>query len=68
MRRIVAGLITLLLSVSGALAQASPPVEGAPPNTPGAADGAGNDAWWLIVLVVVAALAIWYFARNRNRT
>jgi hypothetical protein len=67
MRRIVAGLITLLLSVSGALAQASPPVEGAPPNTPGAADGAGN-TWWLIVLAVVAVLATWYFARNRNRT
>jgi hypothetical protein len=67
MRRIVAGLMTLLLSASAALAQASPPVEGSPPNTPGAADGAGN-AWWLIVLAVVAVLAIWYFARNRNRT
>jgi hypothetical protein len=40
MRRIVAGLVTPLLS--GALAQASAPVEGSPPNTPGAADGAGN--------------------------
>jgi hypothetical protein len=67
MRRIVAGMMALPLSASAALAQASPPVEGSPPNTPGAADGAGN-AWWLIVLVVVAALAIWYFARNRNRT
>ena len=67
MRRIVVSLITLLLSASAALAQASPPVEGAPPNTPGATDGAGN-AWWLIVPAVVAALAIWYFARNRNRT
>jgi FtsH-binding integral membrane protein len=65
MRRIVLSLIALLLSASAALAQASAPVEGSPPNTPGAADGAGN-AWWLIVLVV-AALAIWYFARNRNR-
>jgi hypothetical protein len=65
MRRIVAGLVTLLLSASAALAQASAPVEGSPPNTPGAADRAGN-AWWLIVLVA-AALAIWYFARNRNR-
>ncbi|WP_404290205.1 hypothetical protein ACD578_01380 [Microvirga sp. RSM25] len=34
MRRIVAGLMTLLLSTSAALAQASPPVEGAPPTRP----------------------------------
>jgi|UPI0004B427EE hypothetical protein len=67
MRRIVASLITLLLSASVALAQASPPVEGAPANTPGVTDDTGS-VWWLIVVVVVAVVALWYFARTRNRT
>jgi LPXTG-motif cell wall-anchored protein len=67
MRRIIVGMVTMLLSASVALAQASPPVEGAPANTPGATDDTGS-AWWLIVVVVVAIAAIWFFARRRNRT
>jgi len=66
MHMILAGIAMPVLTASAALAQATPPVEGAPANTPGAADGIGS-YWWLIVLVVVAALAIWYFTRNRNR-
>ncbi|MBQ0823703.1 hypothetical protein HPT29_019710 [Microvirga terrae] len=66
MNRIIAGLVTLFFSATAALAQASPPVEGAPANTPGAAEGTGS-SWWLIVVVVVAIIAIWFVARRRNR-
>jgi hypothetical protein len=66
MHRIVAGLITLFLSAPAAMAQATPPVEGAPANTPGSSHGAGS-AWWLLALIVVAALVVWYIARYRNR-
>jgi hypothetical protein len=66
MMRLFAGPTALLTSVSVALAQ-TPPVEGAPANTPDNTSGIGS-YWWLIVLVVLAALAIWYFARNRSRT
>lgn len=66
MRRIFAGLVTLFLSASAVMAQANPPVEGAPANTPGASHGV-ESAWWLIALIVVVALIVWYIARNRNR-
>jgi hypothetical protein len=58
---------TVLLSASTALAQAMPPVEGAPANTPNTTSGIGS-YWWLFVIIVLAALAIWYFATSRNRT
>jgi len=67
MPTIVASLATLLLSASAALAQAAPPVEGSPANTPDNTGGIG-DYGWLIVIAVLAVLAIWYFTRNRNRT
>ena len=67
MHRIVASFASLLISASAVWAQATPPVEGAPANTPDTTGGIG-DYWWLIVLVVLAVLAIWYFARNQNRT
>ena len=67
MNTIIASLAPLLISASAALAQAAPPVEGAPANTPDTTGGIG-DYWWLIVIVVLAVLAIWYFASNRSRT
>jgi hypothetical protein len=52
----------VFLAASGALAQTT-----APSPAP-AATGDFGDYWWLIVLVLVIAVAAWYFMRGRTRT
>src|SRR5215210_3199170 len=62
----------LVLAVSSALAQTTPP--GTAPGTattPGAGAGAGTggglaDWWWIILVLLVVAAAIWYFMRRRG--
>ena len=66
MRAILTSVTTLLLLSSAALAQ-TPPVQGAPANTPDNTGDMGS-TWWLVAIAVLAVLAVWYFARNRNRT
>ncbi len=50
-----------------AQAQTTPAPGTAPatPSAPGATGGVG-DYWWLIVLAVLGAAAIWYFQRGRT--
>src|SRR3712207_11685 len=63
MRAILTGLTTLTLATSSALATTTAPTTPAPGATPGAgAPGAGaaggiGDYWWLIIVVVLVALA-----------
>jgi LPXTG-motif cell wall-anchored protein len=66
MRAILTSVTTLPLFSSLALAQ-TPPVQGAPANTPDNTGDIGS-TWWLIAIAVLAVLVVWYFARNRNRT
>ena len=63
MRKVVARLAPLLLSVSTALAQAAPPAEGAP--TGSTADS--GILWWIAILAILAVAAFWYVSRSRNR-
>ena len=58
-----------VLTALPALAQTTPA-----PTTPGtAASGAASSAtgignyWWLILVAIVAAAAIWYFMRGRSK-
>ena len=64
MRATLVGLTALLLSASTALAQTTPAT---PAPAPDAATGGIADYWWIIVVVVLVALAIWYFTRGRAR-
>ena len=64
MRATLVGLTAFLLTASRALAQATAQT---PSPAPDAATGGIGDYWWLIVVVVLAALAIWYFTRGRTR-
>jgi uncharacterized protein HemX len=62
------GLVTTLvgpmfLIASYALAQTPAPAPGAP----GAPAGGLADYWWVILLVLIAAGAAWYFMKGRNR-
>jgi LPXTG-motif cell wall-anchored protein len=61
----LAALTTIaFLVASSAWAQTTAPA----PGGAGAASGSGiSDYWWLILIVAVAALAMWYFLR-RNRS
>jgi LPXTG-motif cell wall-anchored protein len=56
--------MTLLLSASRALAQTTTQT---PSPAPDAATGGIADYWWIIVVVMLVALAIWYFTRGRTR-
>jgi LPXTG-motif cell wall-anchored protein len=62
MRATPVSLTALLLTASTALAQTT-----AQTPAPDAATGGIGDYWWLIVVVVLVALAIWYFTRGRTR-
>jgi LPXTG-motif cell wall-anchored protein len=66
MRAILTSVTILTLISSISLAQ-TPPVQGAPANTPDTTGDIGS-TWWLIAIAVLAVLVFWYFARNRNRT
>jgi LPXTG-motif cell wall-anchored protein len=61
MRAILAGLTTSMLAASAALATTSPA-----PGTPAAPTGGIGDYWWLIIVLVLVAVAIWYFMRGRT--
>jgi hypothetical protein len=55
----------IFLSVSSAWAQTPPATPGAPPAGDAAATGGGiADYRWVILLVVIVAVAIWYFSRR----
>jgi LPXTG-motif cell wall-anchored protein len=62
MRTQMASLITMLLSTGAALAQTTAQTPSPAP------DGTGGirDYWWLIIVVVLIAIAVWYFMRNRK--
>jgi LPXTG-motif cell wall-anchored protein len=64
MRAPLVSLTALLLTASTALAQTTAQT---PAPAPDAATGGIGDYWWLIVVVVLVALAIWYFTRGRTR-
>jgi LPXTG-motif cell wall-anchored protein len=64
MRATLVGLTAFLLTTSTALAQTTAQT---PSPAPDAATGGIGDYWWLIVVAVLAALAIWYFTRGRTR-
>ena len=64
MRATPVSLTALLLTASTALAQTTAQT---PFPAPDAATGGIGDYWWLIVVVVLVALAIWYFTRGRTR-
>ena len=64
MHATLVGLTALLLSAFTALAQTTPQTPSAAPD---AATGGIGDYWWLIVVVVLVALAVWYFTRGRTR-
>ncbi len=56
----------MFLAVSSAWAQTTAP--GGPTGAPEQVGGIG-DYWWIILLVILAIIAIWYFTRSRrNRT
>jgi uncharacterized protein HemX len=58
----------IFLAVSSAWAQTPPAAPGSPPAGDAAAAGSGlADYWWIIVLAIIAAIAIWYFTRSRSR-
>jgi LPXTG-motif cell wall-anchored protein len=63
------GIIPLV--ASSALAQTTAPTAPAPTAPgPGATPATGSiaDWWWVILIVLVAIAAIWYFTKGRNRT
>jgi LPXTG-motif cell wall-anchored protein len=62
----LATLSTLVMLVaSSAWAQTTAPAPGGSTGAPATGSGIG-DYWWLILIVVIAAIALWYFMR-RNR-
>ena len=57
----------LFLAASSAWAQTTP-APGSPAGDAATGGGIG-DYWWVILLILVVAIAIWYFTLNRrNRT
>ena len=64
MRATLVGLMAFVLTASTALAQTTAQT---PSPAPDAATGGLGDYWWLIIVVVLVALAIWYFTRGRTR-
>ncbi|HZH52467.1 MAG TPA: hypothetical protein VEZ16_11375 [Microvirga sp.] len=65
MSRLAALASFLFLAVSAALAQT--PTPGSPPATDPAQTGQTGglaDYWWIILLVIIAIAAIWYFSRR----
>jgi uncharacterized protein HemX len=75
MSKLTSLIAFIFLAVSSAWAQTPAPTTPAPGATPGsppagdaAATGGGiGDYWWLIVLAIIVAVAIWYFTRSRSR-
>jgi uncharacterized protein HemX len=59
----------IFLAVSPAWAQTPAPAPGATPGSPpaGATGGDIMDYWWVILLAVIIAAAVWYFSRVRNQ-
>jgi LPXTG-motif cell wall-anchored protein len=64
MQATLVSLTAFVLTASAALAQTTAQTPSAAPD---AATGGIADYWWLIVVVVLVALAIWYFTRGRTR-
>ena len=64
MHATLVGLTAFVLTASTALAQTTAQT---PSPAPDAATGGIADYWWLIVVVVLVALAIWYYTRGRTR-
>jgi LPXTG-motif cell wall-anchored protein len=64
MHATLVGLTAFVLTASTALAQTTPTT---PSPAPDVATGGIADYWWIIVVVVLVALAIWYFTRGRTR-
>ena len=52
----------IFLTVAPALAQTPAPTTPAPAPT-----GSMADYWWMILLIIAVAGAIWYFMRGRGR-
>lgn len=75
MRKLTSLIAFIFLAVSSAWAQTpapTTPAPGATPGSPPAGDAAATggdigDYWWLIVLAIIVAAAIWYFSRSRGR-
>jgi hypothetical protein len=68
MSHLTALISFIFLAVSSACAQTPAPAPGAPPaGDVGATGGGIMDYWWVILLVVIFAVAVWYFSRGRNR-
>jgi hypothetical protein len=68
MSKLTALIGFIFLAVSSAWAQTPPATPGSPPAGDAAATGGGlADYWWIIVLGIIAAIAIWYFTRSRSR-
>jgi hypothetical protein len=62
MRATTLATLTSLLATSLALAQTTPQTPSPAPE----ATGGFADYWWLTVVVVLIAAAIWYFTRGRG--
>ena len=63
MSKLTALMGFIFLAVSSAWAQTPPATPGSPPAGDTAAGGIA-DYWWLIVLAIIVAVAIWYFMRR----
>jgi hypothetical protein len=70
MRHLTALVASLFFTPWAAWATTSPttptPAPGA--GTPAAGTGGIADYWWIIVLVIIAAVAIWYFMSRKRTT
>ena len=64
MRTKLAGISGYLRAASSALATTTAPTSPAP----GATSGGIADYWWLIIVLVLVAVAVWYFMRGRTGT
>lgn len=73
MRYLTAVVTLLVLSAPMAWATTTAPTTpapgtGSPPaGAPVATDGGIGDYWWIILVVLIAAVAIWYFTRRNKR-
>jgi uncharacterized protein HemX len=68
MSKLTALIGFIFLTVSSAWAQTPPATPGAPPAGDAGAAGGIGDYWWLILLAIIVAAAIWYFSRSRGRS
>ncbi len=66
-KRLYVPVVMMLVWVSGALAQATPPAGSGAPATP-ATNGGGGMSWlWIIIALLIVAAIVWYFMRGRSR-